>query len=83
MPSALLDESPSTTPAKVIALATHEQGRCAGVTRQTIGAIENGQFCPSALLAFVLAQQLEMPITELFFLEGEGHERHESSRRGP
>ena len=41
----------------------------AGVTRQTIGAIENGQYGPSALLAFVLAQQLQVPVSELFHLE--------------
>lgn len=43
----------------------------AGVTRQTISSIENGQYCPSALLAFVLARRLGKPIDELFFLEGE------------
>ena len=41
----------------------------AGVTRQTIGSIENGQYCPSALLAFVLARRLGKPVAELFFLE--------------
>jgi len=40
----------------------------AGVTRQTIGAIENERYAPSALLAFVLAEQLGMPVTELFQL---------------
>jgi len=42
-----------------------------GVTRQTISAIETGKYCPSALLAFVLAKQLDKPIDELFFLKGE------------
>lgn len=41
----------------------------AGVTRQTIGAIENEQYCPSALLAFVLARCLDKPVAEVFFLE--------------
>lgn len=41
----------------------------AGVTRQTISAIENAQYCPSALLAFVLARQLDQPVNELFYLE--------------
>jgi putative transcriptional regulator len=41
----------------------------AGVTRQTIGAIENEQYCPSALLAFVLAERLEKPVAELFYLD--------------
>jgi len=42
----------------------------AGVTRQTISSIENGQYCPSALLAFVLASRLGKPVTDLFYLEG-------------
>ena len=43
----------------------------AGVTRQTISAIETRQYCPSAQLAFVLAKQLGKQVDELFFLEGE------------
>ncbi len=42
-----------------------------GVTRQTISAIETGLYCPSALLAFRLAEQLEKPVDGLFFLKGE------------
>lgn len=41
----------------------------AGVTRQTISSIETGAYCPSALLAFVLAKRLGKPVDELFFLE--------------
>ena len=41
----------------------------AGVTRQTICSIENGQYGPSALLAFVLARCLAKPVAELFYLE--------------
>ena len=42
-----------------------------GVTRQTISSIETGQYCPSALLAFVLAKRLGKSVEELFLLEGE------------
>ena len=42
-----------------------------GVTRQTISAIETRQYCPSAILAFMLAKQLGKRVDELFFLEGE------------
>ena len=42
-----------------------------GVTRQTISSIETGQYCPSALLAFQLAKNLDKPVEELFFLEGD------------
>lgn len=43
----------------------------AGVTRQTISSIENEQYVPSALLAFVIARELGKPVTDLFYLEGE------------
>jgi putative transcriptional regulator len=52
-------------------LTQAELGRIAGVTRQTISSIENGEYVPSALLAFVIARRLEMPVEELFKLEGE------------
>jgi len=42
----------------------------AGVTRQTIGSIENEQYVPSALLAFVIARRLEKPVGDLFYIEG-------------
>jgi len=52
--------------------------RRAGVTRQTVSSIETGQYGPSALLAFVLAEELGKRVDELFFLAGgalEGTER--------
>jgi putative transcriptional regulator len=52
-------------------LSQEDLARLAGVTRQTISSIENAQYCPSALLAFVLAARLGKPVGELFFLEGE------------
>jgi putative transcriptional regulator len=39
--------------------------------RQTISSIETGQYCPSALLAFQLAEALKKRVDELFFLEGD------------
>lgn len=42
-----------------------------GVTRQTISAIETGLYCPSSLLAFLLAKKLDKRVDELFFLKGE------------
>lgn len=47
------------------------------VTRQTVSAIETGLYCPSALLAFLMARQLGKRVDDLFFLEGESHE-HDS-----
>ena len=43
----------------------------AGVTRQTISSIETGQYCPSALLAFVIADRLGKRIDEVFMMEGD------------
>ena len=42
-----------------------------GVTRQTVSAVETGQYCPSALLAFLLARELGKRVDEVFFIEGE------------
>ena len=52
-------------------LSQEQLANSAGVTRQTISSIETGQYCPSALLAFLLAQQLKKAVDELFFLTGE------------
>jgi putative transcriptional regulator len=45
------------------------------VTRQTISAVENGQYCPSALLAFLLARELGKRVDDLFFIEMKGERR--------
>jgi putative transcriptional regulator len=52
-------------------LSQEQLARLAGVTRQTISSIETGQYCPSALLAFLLAQRLGKSVEELFYLEGD------------
>jgi putative transcriptional regulator len=52
-------------------LTQGELAQLAGVTRQTISSIENGEFVPSTLLAFVLAKKLDMPVGELFRLQGD------------
>ncbi len=52
-------------------LSQEALARLVGVTRQTISSIETGQYCPSALLAFLLSRQLEKRVDELFFLEGD------------
>jgi putative transcriptional regulator len=52
-------------------LSQEELAKLVGVTRQTIGSIESGEYCPSALLAFLLAKRLEKKVEELFFLEGD------------
>lgn len=52
-----------------------ELAKMVGVTRQTIGFIEKGEFSPSVTLALKLASALEIDLNELFWLEGE--EEHE------
>ncbi len=52
-------------------LSQEQLAALAGVTRQTIGSIEKGQFNPSALLALVLARRLDKRVEDLFFLEEE------------
>ena len=50
-------------------LSQEELARLAGVTRQTVGSIESGQYCPSAKLAIILAMKLGTKVEELFYLE--------------
>ena len=52
-------------------LSQEQLAALAGVTRQTIGSIENEQYVPSALLAFVLASRLQKPVQELFYIDGD------------
>jgi putative transcriptional regulator len=40
----------------------------AGITRVSVNAIESGRMTPSILLALKLAQALDMPVGELFWL---------------
>ncbi len=42
-----------------------------GVTRQTIISIEKGGYTPSVKLALSLAAALQVPLEELFWLQGE------------
>lgn len=48
-----------------------ELAKHVGVTRQTIGFIEKGEFSPSVTLSLKLARALSCDINELFWLEGE------------
>lgn len=52
-------------------LSQTELAQLVGVTRQTISSIETGQYCPSALLAFLLSRRVGKPVEELFYLEGD------------
>lgn len=39
------------------------------VTRKTVNTVENGVFVPSALLALKMAQALNVPVEQLFWIE--------------
>ncbi|MFC5602622.1 helix-turn-helix transcriptional regulator [Sporosarcina koreensis] len=45
--------------------------KAVGVTRQTIGFIEKGEFSPSVTLALKIARALQCDLNEVFWLEGE------------
>ncbi|MBC7233233.1 MAG: helix-turn-helix transcriptional regulator [Chloroflexi bacterium] len=54
---------------------TQEQlAQVVGVTRQTILAIEKGNYSPSVSLALRIAQVLRVPVEEAFWLEDEGEQ---------
>jgi putative transcriptional regulator len=50
-------------------LTQEELAKKAGVSRQTISAIEAGNYVPSTLLALKLGQILTMPVEQIFQLE--------------
>jgi putative transcriptional regulator len=56
-------------------LTQEELAKAAGVTRQTIIAVEKGGYEPSVRLALVLASSLAVSVDELFWL---GKARKES-----
>lgn len=53
-------------------LSQEELARLVDVSRQTISAIETGQWGPSTLLALRLAGVLGVRVDELFWLEPKG-----------
>ncbi len=50
-------------------LTQEELANLVGVSRQTIGSIENGQFNPTAKLALIICVALEKKFEELFYFE--------------
>ena len=52
-------------------ISQEQLAHMAGVSRQTIGYIETGQYCPSARLALVLAKCLKKNFEDIFYLEEE------------
>src|SRR5436305_956272 len=52
-------------------IAVADLARTAGVSRQTVYAMEAGDYVPNIAVALRLARALETPVEELFSLEGE------------
>ena len=52
-----------------LGLTQAELGECVGVTRKTVNTVENGVFTPSTTLALKLAQALNVPVEQLFWIE--------------
>lgn len=52
-------------------LTQAELAKLVGVSRQTIGSIEKGQFNPTAKLALIICIVLEKTFEELFYFENE------------
>jgi putative transcriptional regulator len=46
-----------------------------GVSRQTIGSLENGRYNPSIILAFKIARYFNMSIEDIFFYEEDKYEK--------
>lgn len=53
-------------------LTQAELAQAVGVSRKTINTIENRVFTPSALLAFQIAQALDVPVDRIFWVEDQG-----------
>lgn len=55
-----------------LGLKQEELAHLVNVSRNTIGSIENGKTLPSIYLAFLIADELQVPVERLFFYEYEG-----------
>lgn len=52
-------------------ISQEQLANMAGVSRQTIGSIETGQYSPTARLALILSKCLYKKFEDLFYLEEE------------
>lgn len=65
------DQSPIRALRRSAGLTQGQLGEHAGVTRQTIAAIEKGDYAPSVYLALRIAQRLDSTVEHLFPLSKE------------
>lgn len=52
-------------------LTQEKLAKKADVTRQTIAAVEKGEYVPSLLLALYICETFELPMEEIFWLREE------------
>ena len=57
---------------KLKGIKQEELASVLGVSRQTIGSLENGRYTPSIILAFKIARYFRMSIEDIFIYEEEG-----------
>ena len=57
---------------KLKGIKQEELASVLGVSRQTIGSLENGRYNPSIILAFKIARYFRMSIEDIFIYEEEG-----------
>ena len=57
---------------KLKGIKQEELASVLGVSRQTIGSLENGRYNPSIILAFKIARYFRMCIEDIFIYEEEG-----------
>ena len=53
-------------------ISQEQLAKMCGVSRQTISAIETGEFCPTAKLALILCIVLEKKFEQLFYFSDDG-----------
>lgn len=54
-----------------VRMTQQQLAEAAGVSRQTINAIESGKFVPSTVLALKMAKIFNRPVEEIFQLDDE------------
>ncbi len=54
----------------ILEMTQEQLAEKAGVSRQTIHAIEKGKYVPSAILALKIARIFKKPVEQIFSLEG-------------
>jgi putative transcriptional regulator len=52
-------------------ISQQQLANAVGVTRLTIHSIENGKFNPSTLLSLKIALFFDLPLEEVFYIEGD------------